>query len=213
MASYFDFQGLQYIKAGLERIVLFVYPTLVLLLSRLVFKTNITKLQLVAVVCTYVGIIIAFSGELSFASEDLFLGVGLVFLSAFTYAMYLVGSGWLIPRFGVLRFTCYAMLVSTVCVFLHYCFTKQVGLFDYPKEVYFLGVAMAIFSTVIPSFLVSQAIKMIGSSNFAIIGSIGPISTILLANIYLDESFTMLQVLGTIIVILGVFLLSNTKTA
>lgn len=209
MASYFDFQGLQYIKAGLERIVLFIYPTLVLLISRLVFKTKITRIQLIAMLSTYVGVIVAFSGELHLNVKDLFLGVGLVFLSALTYAMYLVGSGWLIPKFGVLRFTCYAMLVSTMCVALHYLFSQEADLFQYPKEVYMLSIAMALFSTVIPSFLVSQAIKMIGSSNFAIIGSIGPISTIVLANIYLGESFTMVQVLGTAIVISGVFLLSR----
>lgn len=209
LASYFDFQGLQYIKAGLERIVLFIYPTLVLVLSRLVFKTKISRIQLIAMLCTYVGVIVAFSEELNLNTTDLLLGVGLVFLSALTYAMYLVGSGWLIPKFGVMRFTCYAMLVSTICVFLHYWFSREIDVLHYPKEIYFLSASMALFSTVIPSFLVSQAIKMIGSSNFAIIGSIGPISTIVLANIYLDESFSSLQILGTIIVISGVFLLSK----
>lgn len=211
LASYFDFVGLKHIKAGLERIVLFVYPTLVVIISRIFLKTKITKIQIIAILITYVGVIIAFTGELELSGDNLITGVSLIFLSALTYAMYLVGSGWLIPKFGVVCFTSYAMIVSTVCVISHYLLTKDIDLLNYPKEVYFLGMGMAFLSTVIPSFLVSKSIKIIGSSNFSIIGSVGPISTILLAYIFLGESLTVYQVVGTLIVIFGIFMVSKAK--
>ena len=213
LASYFDFEGLNYIKAGLERIVLFVYPTLVLLISRLFLKTKISKIQILAILLTYLGVVIAFSGELDLSSENLYLGIGFIFLSALTYAMYLVGSGWLIPKFGVLCFTAYAMIVSTVCVMVHYALTCEFNLLDYPREVYFLGIAMAILSTIIPSFMVSKSIALIGSSDFSIIASIGPISTILLAYIFLAEQLSIHQVFGTLIVIAGILLVSRTKNS
>jgi len=211
LASYFDFLGLKYIKAGLERIVLFLYPTLVVIISRLFLKTKISRTQIIAIVITYIGVITAFSGELDVSSNHLFKGVILIFFSALTYAMYLVGSGWLIPKFGVVCFTSYAMIVSTICVLIHYSFAQNFDLFHYPKEVYYLGLGMAILSTVIPSFLVSKSIKIIGSSNFSIIGSIGPISTIILANIFLEETLSIYQVIGTVVVIGGVFLVSKSK--
>lgn len=211
LASYFDFLGLQYIKAGLERIVLFVYPTLVLLISRLFLKTKISKTQILAIVITYIGVFTAFAGELDLSGVNLYLGVSLIFLSALTYAMYLVGSGWLIPKFGVLCFTSYAMIISTICVIIHYLVTKDIDLLSFPKEVYFLGLLMAILSTIIPSFLVSKSIKIIGSSNFSIIASIGPVSTIVLAYVFLGEQLSIYQFVGTVIVIAGVFLVSKAK--
>jgi len=110
LASYFDFLGLQYIKAGLERIILFVYPTLVLIISKIFLKNKITKQQLLAISITYVGVVLAFWTELQVETSNLMLGVILIFLSALTYATYLVGSGWLIPKFGVIAFTSYAMI-------------------------------------------------------------------------------------------------------
>ena len=102
-------------------------------------------------------------------------------LSAVTYASYLVGSGWLIPKFGVVKFTAYAMLVSCFSVFIHFSIMSEADLFALPWQVYSLGFLIAVFATVIPSFLVSTSIKMISSSNFAIVAGIGPISTIILA--------------------------------
>jgi len=211
LASYFDFLGLVYIKASLERIILFVYPTLVLLISMIFLKKPITKLQVFAIVITYLGIIITFSDELDSSGENVLLGGILIFCSALTYASYLVGSGWLIPKFGATTFTSYAMIVSCLAVMVHFYLFESVDLFHFPKEVYYLGVTMAILSTVIPSYLVSAAIKQLGASNFSIIGSLGPISTILLANIFLDESITFTQIIGTIVVIIGVFIVSKRK--
>ena len=211
LASYFDFLGLQYIKASLERIILFVYPTLVLLLSRLIFKTKINSKQVVAIILTYLGVLITFWGEVDLKGDEVVLGGFLIFLSALTYASYLVGSGWLIPKFGVVLFTSYAMIISTVCVIIHYLIIDRTNILIYNSEVYFLAFIMAVVSTLIPSFLVSAAIKKINAQNFSIIGSIGPISTILLACFFLGESLSYLQIIGTIVVIAGIFFVSKSK--
>lgn len=212
LASYFDFLGLQYIKASLERIILFIYPTLVLLIGRIFLKEKVSAKQIIAILITYFGVIVTFSGELQYNGDHILLGGFLIFLSALTYASYLVGSGWLIPKFGVLRFTSYAMIVSTICVIVHYLIVDRTSIFNYVYQVYLLGLMMAVLSTLIPSFLVSLAIKKIGASNFSIIGSIGPISTIILAYIFLDERLTLLQLLGAVIVIIGITFVSLNKS-
>ncbi len=211
LASYFDFVGLTYIKASLERIILFLYPTIVLLLNRLFLKQPITKLQTGAIALTYLGIVIAFWDEVAISGTDTYLGGFFILLSAITYASYLVGSGWLIPKFGVIKFTAYAMIISCICVFIHYSIISEVDLFSFSWQVYFLGFLIAVFATVIPSFLVSASIKIISSSNFAIVAGIGPISTIILAAIFLHETLTLLQLFGALVVIIGILLVSLYK--
>jgi len=211
LASLFDFMGLQYIKAGLERIILFIYPTIVVFLSWVVFRKRITKLQVLAIVVTYFGVLITFWDELGIKENAILLGGFLIFLSAFTYASYLVGSGWLIPKFGVMQFTSYAMIVSTICIVVHYLLINGFNLSSYPTEVYLLGFAMAIFSTLVPSFLVSAAINRLGASTFSIFGSLGPVSTIILAFFFLDETISLLQIFGMLVVICGVMLVSRIK--
>ena len=213
LASLFDFMGLAYLKAGLERIILFVYPTLVVLLSWLFFKKKLNRTQSLAILITYIGVIITFWSEIGISDETMYWGAFLIFLSALTYASYLVGSGWLIPKFGVLRFTSFAMMVSTLCIIVHYALTSEFDLLNYPKEVYYLGFAMAIFSTLLPSFMVSEAIKRLGASTFSIFGSLGPVSTIILAFFFLNERITYLQVFGMFVVIVGVTLVSRQKSS
>ena len=212
LASYFDFYGLQFISASLERLILFVYPTLVIIISLLALKRNATKIQIYAIVITYAGIFIAFADDLDVHGNGLWKGTIFIFLSALTYAIYLVGSGEMIPKLGSVRFTAYAMTVSCVIVILHYLATNNFEVFRQPWEVYALSFAMAAVSTVIPSFLISEAIKKIGASNFAIYGSIGPISTIVLAIIFLGERIDLIQIAGTIIVIFGVSIINLKKS-
>ncbi len=212
LASYFDFVGLTYIKASLERIILFLYPTIVLVLNRVFLKQPITKPQLIAIALTYLGIVIAFWDEVNVSGEGAILGGVFILLSALTYASYLVGSGWLIPKFGVMQFTAYAMIVSCVCVFVHYSIINEVDIFSFSWEVYVLGFLIAVFATVIPSFLVSASIKMISSSNFAIIAGVGPISTIVLATIFLEERLTFIQLIGALVVIVGIVFISLKKS-
>ncbi|MDW7693070.1 DMT family transporter [Flammeovirgaceae bacterium SG7u.111] len=212
LASYFDFYGLQFIDASLERLILFVYPTLVLLISWLVLRKAIAKIQMVAILITYLGIYVAFMDKLSpGSSSNPLLGGIFIFLSALTYAIYLIGSGQLLPKFGTKKFTSYAMIVSCICVIAHFSIQGSTQLFGYPWEVYALGLGMALFSTVFPSFLISEAIKRIGASTVSIIGSVGPISTIILASIFLYEHISAYQIAGTAIVISGIILVGRSK--
>jgi len=210
LASYFDFAGLEYIPASLERVILYLYPTIVLLISALYLKKHITLHQWIAIALCYAGVWVAIGfGAQSVVAKNYWWGVGLIFLSATTYAIYLVGSGELIPKLGVWVFTCYAMIVSSICVCVHFLLTVHPAtLLDYPSQVYAYGLAMAVFATVIPSFLISAGIKRIGAGNAAIIGGIGPVSTIVLASIFLNETFSTAQIVGTALVIFGVIYIS-----
>jgi drug/metabolite transporter (DMT)-like permease len=213
VASYLDFKGLNYISASLERLILFIYPTLVVLISAIILKKPISLKQKFAVGITYLGVFVTFYkyNALSGTNSNIPLGAVLIFGSALTYAIYLVGSGDLIPRMGSIRFTSYAMIISCLAVLLHYLVQNTGAIFSYPKQVYLLGGGMAVISTIIPSFMLSEAIKRIGASNVAIIGSIGPISTIILATIFLGEIITVFQLIGTAIVISGVMLVFLSK--
>lgn len=211
LSSYFDFIGLVYIKASLERIILFLYPTIILIFNKLFLKKPITKTQSIAIILTYIGIVITFWGEVSLSGNDTYLGGFFILLCAITYASYLVGSGWLIPKFGVVKFTSYAMIISCFCVFIHFGLASSVSMFSFPFEVYVLGFLIAIFATVIPSYLVSEAINRISSSNFAVIAGFGPISTIILASIFLNEVLTLVQLFGALVVIVGILLVSLKK--
>jgi drug/metabolite transporter (DMT)-like permease len=210
LASFFDFYGLKFISASLERVILYAYPTIVLLISAVYAKKKISRHQVLAVAICYVGIFIAVRfGKVEGVYSNVPLGTLLIALSALTYAIYLVGSGQLIPRLGVWRFTSIAMLVSTVCVVIHCALTEPMqDLWSYPAKVYWYAIAMAVFATVVPSFLISEGIKRIGAANAAVIGGVGPVSTIILAAIFLGETFTFPQLMGTLCVIAGVIYIS-----
>lgn len=206
LASYFDFKGLMYLKASLERLILFTYPTIVLLISWVVFGKRITRWQAIGVAVTYLGICIIFSSELAISNtQNVITGGILIFLSAFTYGSYIVGSGWLIPKFGATVFTSYAMIVSCLCVIIHFSLVSDASLlFEFPAQVYWLALIMAVFATVIPTYLISYAIKGLGASNFSVLGSLGPVSTIALAHLFLNETLTWSQLIGAAVVVGGI---------
>jgi drug/metabolite transporter (DMT)-like permease len=209
LASLFDFWGLNYVTAGTERLILFLYPSLVLIISALFLKKKILKIQYIALLVTYLGIVCTFIPNLKMGlGSNLLFGSFLIFLSALTYAIYLIGSGELIPKFGIIRFTCYAMITSTIVVLIHHVAAGNGSLFNYPNEVYYLSITMAVMCTVIPSFLISGGIKKVGSGNASIIGSVGPIATIIMANIFLGEILNHWQIAGTLIVLGGVLMIS-----
>ena len=210
LASYFDFVGLSYISASLERVILYSFPTLVLLIGAVFLKRPIRLQQVIAIALCYGGIMIAVGfGEQAQSTSSQWFGAALVFLSAICYAIYVVGSGELIPKLGVWVFTSCAMIVSTVCIVAHHLLTSSsIELFQLPQIVYAYAAAMAILATVVPSFLISEGIRRIGASNASIIGGVGPISTIILAVIFLGETFTIAQSIGTAFVIVGVLYIS-----
>ncbi len=208
LSSLFDFIGLQYISAGLERLILFLYPSFAVLINAAVFKQKLSKLQLTALFLTYIGIAIAYWGELRMdtANPMFFIGSFFVFLCAITYAIYIVGSGRLIPQTGATRFTAYAMLAATAGIFVHFALRGQVSPLYQSAGFWWYGLLLGIVATVVPSFLISGGLKRIGSNNVAIISSIGPVSTILQAHFILGEPIFEAQVIGTALVILGVLL-------
>ncbi|MBB6001564.1 DMT family transporter [Arcicella rosea] len=209
LASLFDFWGLNYITASVERLILFIYPTIVVVVSAIFLKKTIHKIQYVALVITYLGVALAFIPDLKLGlQKDLLIGCFLIFLSAFTYALFLVGSGEMIQKVGALRFTCYSMLISTGMVIIHYLFSVGKGLLSYEVGAYWLSLSMAVFSTVIPSFMISEGIRRIGSGNASIIGSIGPVATIIMANVFLGEQISAWQLVGTFVVLCGVLMIS-----
>lgn len=211
-ASFLDLWGLKFISAGLERLILFVYPTITTLLVALFFKRKLTTRKLSAIALTYLGISLAFWDKISLGSIDNFWwGSALIFGSAVTFSFFLVGSEKLIPKFGSIKFTSYSMIISCIVTILHFSTTSDVNILSFPWEIYAIAVAIATVSTVLPSFMMSYAIKNIGASNTAITSSIGPIWVLILAYFVLGESFSELQLVGTLIVIAGVLLISRTK--
>lgn len=210
LSSFLDFLGLQYISAGLERLILFLYPTMTVVLSALVYKRAIGRSVMAALVVCYAGIALVFFHDLGTLQGGIVLGASLVFASTLSYSVYLVGAGHAIARIGAARFTAYAMIVATLASLLQFVFTHPLDALAVPLRVYELALAMAIFSTVLPVFLLSLAIRRIGSGRASLLGSIGPVSTILMAYVFLQETISLLQIAGSALVLAGVLLVSVT---
>ena len=210
-ASILDFIGLQYISAGLERLILFTYPTLTVLIGVVFMGKTLTRREVAALALSYAGIGLAFVHDFQFAGETraVLLGAAFVFASSLSYAFYLAGSAPLIQRLGAARFTALAMLVSTAATQLHFFATQPLTALVQPLPVYFCGAAMALFSTVLPVFMQSAAIRRIGSSRAVLLGTIGPTLTIFFGWWLLGEPVSLAQITGTGLVLLGVLLVSR----
>jgi drug/metabolite transporter (DMT)-like permease len=205
LSSYFDFLGLQYITAALERLVLFLYPTFVMLLSAAIFKRPITRRDVAALALSYVGIVFVFVNDLKTQPGNVVLGSAWVMLSALLYASYLLGSGRLVQRVGSLRFACHAGLVSCIGVLAHFAIASDArALFSQPAPVYWLALVMAVVSTVLPIAMTAEGIRRIGASRASVIGSVGPIATIFLGLVFLGEPITLIQLFGAALVMGGV---------
>ena len=212
LSSFLDFSGLKYVTAGLERIILFTYPTFVLLFAALFYKTPITPHQLLALVLAYAGVTVAFVSDLATQTNDhTALGSFLVLGCAITYGLYVLWSGRVIPKLGAPLFTSIAMMSATAAIVVHFLLVNHgfSSLKGMPDQVYIYLLLMAIFTTVIPSLAISAALKRIGSSHVAIISAVGPLATIFQAHIFLGESFGGLQILGTALVVAGVLIIGR----
>lgn len=207
LSSLFDFIGLKYISAGLERLILFLYPTFAILINTWMFKAKLSRNQIFALVLSYMGILVAYGGEFhtSFSNAGFHFGSLMVFLCAVTYSFYLVGTGRIVPKVGATRFTAYTMLSATVGILIHFSATHSVSIFSsFQSNLLYYCLALSIIATVLPSFMLSYGMKTIGSNNVAVITSLGPVSTILQAWLFLGETFHFTQIIGTILVIIGV---------
>lgn len=206
LSSLLDFLGLQTISAGLERLILFLYPTLTVLLSALLERRAIARPVLAAMGVCYAGIALVFAHDMGTLQSGLWVGAALVFASTLSYSLYLVGASHAIARIGTARFTAYAMIVATAATLTQFGLTHPVRALEVSARVYALALAMAIFSTLLPVFLLSHAIRRIGSGSTSLIGSVGPISTIFLAWVFLSEQVSAVQLAGSALVLAGVLL-------
>lgn len=205
-ASMLDFYGLQYISAGLERLVLFTYPTLTLLIGWIAHGRRISRRETVASLLCYGGIALAVVHDIEVSGDGtlIALGCALVFGSSLSFAVYLTGAAAPIRKLGATRFSALATLVSTVAVMLHFVAVRPFDALAQPAPVLWLAVAMALFSTVLPVFLQSAAIRRMGAQTAALVGSTGPVITVFLAWWMLAEPVSALQIAGTALVIGGV---------
>lgn len=210
LGSYLDFTGLQYISAGLGRLILYLYPTLVLLLSAVFLKQPVRALHLVSLALSYGGIALALQHEFAVGANLplMAFGAGLVFASAVIYAIYLIAGSRIVHRLGSMRFTAYASISASIFVIAHFMITHGSARLAVARPVYWLTLLMAVFSTVLPLWLMAEALRRIGANQLALVSCLGPISTILLAHFFLGEPVTVVQLAGAVLVLAGVMLVS-----
>jgi len=209
-ASILDFWGLEYISAGLERLILFTYPTLTILIGVLFQGKPFTRREGIAVVLCYSGIGFAFIHDLGLGdTRSVLIGGALVFGSSVSYALYLSGSAPMIARLGAMRFSALAMLVSSAVTLLHFMAVQPFSAFIQPMPVYGLGLAMAIFATIVPVFAQSAAIRRIGAGRASLFGMVGPMLTIGFGWWLLDEAVSAAQMAGAALVVVGILIVSR----
>lgn len=210
-ASMLDFMGLRTISAGLERLILFTYPTLTLLIGVLFMGQAVSRRQIGALVLSYAGIALAFAHDLRLAGDMQAVWVGAAFVlgSSLSYALYQAGSEPVIARLGAARFTALALLVSTLATGLHFLVTQPMHALIQPLPVYGHALGMALVSTVVPVFMTSAAIRRIGATQTALIGTVGPVLTIFFGWWLLGEPLSLAQMGGAALVLAGVWLVSR----
>ena len=210
LASLLDFLGLQYVPAGLGRLIMFLYPTLVVILSAVFLGKPATRRELAALAVTYAGIALVLAERLGVAPEhrQFMLGAALVFASAMCYAVYLVTGSQLVMRVGSARFTAYTMIVSTVPAVAQFFVLEPVSALELPPTLWWYAILLATACTVLPVFLVAEALKRIGANHFALIGALGPVTTVAADFVLLQGTLSALQIVGGALVISGVLLVS-----
>jgi drug/metabolite transporter (DMT)-like permease len=209
-ASILDFWGLEYISAGLERLILFTYPTLTILIGVLFQGKPLKRREIAAVALCYAGIGFAFMHDLGLGhSRSVWIGSALVFASSISYALYLSGSASMISRLGAMRFSALAMLMSSAVTLLHFAVSHRLTAFIQPLPVYGWGLAMALFATVVPVFAQSAAIRRLGAGRASLFAMVGPLLTIGFGWWLLDESISLAQMAGAALVLAGILIVSR----
>jgi len=208
LSSWLDLLGLELISAQLERLTLFTYPIMVAILGALFFKQPITRKILLALGFSYLGIWLIYAKEASLSGEGVALGTLLVALAAFSFAFYVLFSRKIIAQVGSLWFTSWAMIAACIWVIAYFGSTLTLEAFVINPSILLWTFLLAIFSTVIPSFMISEAIARLGPAQTGIIGSLGPIFTLGLAVWILAEPFTLNHLFGFVLVMIGVSILT-----
>ena len=212
LSSYLDFLGLQYISVGLERLILFLTPPFVLLITALVFKRRIGRAEWIALALSYCGIVLVFAHDLKGGGGSTVTGSLLVLGSAACYAAYLLGTGEMVRRIGSLRLVAYAMCVSSAACIAQFFILRPASMLVQPLPVYGLSLVNGIFCTIFPVFMTMAAVQRIGATTASQAGMIGPVSTLFLGWALLGEPITTVQLAGTGLVLGGIYLLSKKKT-
>ncbi len=205
LSSFLDFLGLQYISASFERLILYLNPTLVLVLGWVLYKRKITNRQGMAMAVSYSGVLLVFGHEVSLVGDNIGLGAILVFGSAITYAIYLTYSGELVQRLGSLRLAGLATTVACFFCILQFVLLKPVAALNVVPEVIWLSMLNATVCTVLPVLMIMMAIERIGPGLTSQIGMIGPLSTLTMGAFFLNETFNLWILMGTVLVLGGVF--------
>jgi drug/metabolite transporter (DMT)-like permease len=210
LGSFLDLAGLQYISAGFGRLILYLYPTLVLLMSAAFLRQPLRAPQLVSLTLSYAGIALVFSAETQFGENPGLTawGAALVFGSAVTYATYLVAGSQLVHKFGSVRFSAYASLIATGFVIAHFLAVRPLHALFVASEVYALVAVLALFATVLPLWLMAEGLKRIGANQVSLVGCIGPLATLAFAWMFLGEVVTLTQLAGAALVLAGVLIIS-----
>ncbi len=211
LASFLDFAGLAYITASLERLILYMNPTLVLALGVFVFKRKVNARQIIALAVSYCGVLLVFGHELSFQGTNAALGAGLVFASAISYAIYLVYSGEEVKRLGAVRLTGLATSVACLFCIAQFLVLRPLSAASVEPAVIWLSVLNATLCTFAPVLMVMMAIERVGATVVAQTGMIGPLSTILMGIVILGEPFTGWILAGTVLVLTGIWLLTRAR--
>jgi len=212
LSSFLDFLGLQYISAGLERLILFLTPSFVLLISVAFLKKRISGLEWLALGIAYLGTVFVFLHDARAGGSNVMLGGAFVLGSAISYAVYLLMSGELVKRVGSLRLVAYAMCVSSVACIVQFFLLRPPSMLLQPLPVYGLSLVNAVFCTVLPVFLTMEAVSRIGPATASQAGMIGPVSTLFMGALILGEPVTAIQLAGTGLVLAGIYLLSRKRT-
>jgi drug/metabolite transporter (DMT)-like permease len=199
LSSMLDFHGLQYVSAGLERMIIFLYPSFVLILSVLIGKEHFSKRNFSALLFSYFGIALVYMGDTDFDPEMGLYGASLILASAFMFSIFLIIGEGLIKEIGPARFTNYGMIVAGTFILSHFFIAGKS--FDFPPQLYFAGIALGIFGTVIPSYCMNKGIAELGSSKASILSTFGPISTLILGVIVLGETLGPLELMGVAFVV------------
>jgi drug/metabolite transporter (DMT)-like permease len=213
LSSFLDFWGLQYISASLERLILFLNPTLVLLIGVLFLRQHVSGRQWAAMAVSYAGIVLVFWENLRIGGSHVALGSALVFGAALSYALYLLLSGELVRRVGSLRLVAYAMCVSTIACLVQFFLVHPPSMLVQPMPVYGLSLLNALACTVVPVYLTMFAVARIGAGATSQTAMIGPVSLVFFGWWLLGEQVTPLQLAGTAVVLAGIALLSRVPPA
>ncbi len=211
LSSFLDFLGLQYINAGLERLILFLTPSFVLIISVIFFKKRISPFEIGALCVSYAGIFLVFINDAFKGGKNIVLGSVLVLGSAISYALYLIFSDKLVKRVGTIRLVAYAMCISSLACIIQFFLFRPIFLLVQPLAVYGYSIMNAVFCTVMPVFLTMFAVERIGASTASQAGMIGPVSTLVLGAFILHEVITPIQMVGTLLVLGGIYLVTGPK--